>query len=676
VPSGETSFVLVGDIREDLSLCGQTTTLLDPRALYPASLELRPATVQRVGADEQASAQKVVATPASAASSGEVPLARLLVSRGSSVPGSRGAELTDGAPETVWREQRPGVGQGEFVVMAAPKGVPITRMRIVPAPPGPESARACAAPKTFYVVTSTHTFEVELPSDGCIKAGSAFDIAFPEPIDSECVALVLDSAYSRASAHPDVGIAEVTAFSEFDAPGATLDDVATRLSGERGIAAAQVLERAGDAALPAVMRAYDALDLRGRALAVDVAASHEKCEDAAALLARGLCEKTGQAPRKAREKLERCKAAAPALAQRLREDAPSRSCIAPVLATIAPAEALVPIADAMGAGDEADPATRAALRAAFGISLKVAPPGELAALLQDTKRSPAARLEMMRAAEGRVIEAPSESAATVSELLQGSPTPRLRYLVLGPLGELAHAGDRTSAARLADVVVHDAAWPVRARAAEEARGVANAADLQAALVAAVRDPEPRVREAALAGLVDAPPPDGVRAAGEVLAHDGWSFVKIQAVGVLMNASSSSAVDDALGHALGDPGTRVRTAAVLALARRRAGSWRDSIRERLDDRSEDGEVRATAASALGALCDGSAVGRLTELARVLSVPGIDDNAQQVGFGALVGLAALKPKDLHDRLGPLLAPGAPPEVRAAATRALTARGMCTW
>jgi HEAT repeat protein len=226
------------------------------------------------------------------------------------------------------------------------------------------------------------------------------------------------------------------------------------------------------------------------------------------------------------------------------------------------------------------------------------------------------------------------------------------------------------------VVVHDAAWPVRARAAEEARGVANAADLQAALVAAVRDPEPRVREAALAGLVDAPPPDGVRAAGEVLAHDGWSFVKIQAVGVLMNASSSSAVDDALGHALGDPGTRVRTAAVLALARRRAGSWRDSIRERLDDRSEDGEVRATAASALGALCDGSAVGRLTELARVLSVPGIDDDAQQVGFGALVGLAALKPKDLHDRLGPLLAPGAPPEVRAAATRALTARGMCTW
>ncbi len=676
VPGDETSYVLVGDIREDLSLCGQTTTLLDPRALYPASLELRPATVQRLGADQRASAQKIVATPASAASAAETPLARLLVSRGSSVPDSRGAELTDGAPQTVWREQRPGVGQGEFVVMAAPKGVPITRMRIVPAPPGPEGARACAAPKTFYVVTSARTFEVELPIDGCIKGGSAFDVALPEPIDSECVAIVLDSSFARVSAHPDVGIAEVTAFSEFDAPGATLDDVAARLSSDQGIGAAQVLERAGDAALPAVARAYDALDARGRALAIDVAASHEKCEDAAGLLARGLCETTGQAPRRAREKLERCKAAAPALAQRLREDAPSRSCVAPVLAMIAPGEALVPIADAIGATDEANQKTRAALRAAFGVSLKVAPPGELAALLRDPNRSAASRLEMMRAAERRVVEAPSESAATVSQLFVGAPAPRLRYLVLGPLGELAHAGDRASAARLADMMANDAEWPVRARAAEQARGLADAADLQGALVAAVRDPEPRVREAALAGLVESPPPDGVRAASEVLAHDGWSFVKVQAVGVLMNAPPSSGVDDALGHALGDPAARVRTAAVLGLARRRAASWRDAIRERLDDRDEDPEVRATAATALGGLCDGSAAGRLTELARLLSMPGIDEDAQQVGFGALVGLAALKPKNLQDRLGPLLAPGAPPEVRAAATRALAARGTCRW
>jgi hypothetical protein len=118
VPSGTTSFVLVGDIREDLHICGQTLTLLDPLALYPASLELRTATVQRLSAEQQASAQKVVATDKGPAIT--PPLARLLIARGSSVPGSRGAELTDGDARTAWTEKRPGIGQGEFVVMAAP----------------------------------------------------------------------------------------------------------------------------------------------------------------------------------------------------------------------------------------------------------------------------------------------------------------------------------------------------------------------------------------------------------------------------------------------------------------------------------------------------------------------------------------------------------------------------
>src|SRR4029077_8278374 len=57
VPSGATSFVLVGDTREDLRICGQPATLLDPMALYPGPLELRPATVQRLSAEQQAAAE-------------------------------------------------------------------------------------------------------------------------------------------------------------------------------------------------------------------------------------------------------------------------------------------------------------------------------------------------------------------------------------------------------------------------------------------------------------------------------------------------------------------------------------------------------------------------------------------------------------------------------------------
>ena len=676
VANGTTSFVLVGDTREDLRICGQAVTLLDPLALYPTSLELRPATVQRLGAEPRESAEALVATEKPAA---DAPLAHLLVARGSSVPGSRGLELTDGDPQTLWRERRPGIGQGEFVVMSAPKGVPITRMQIAVSPPrvtppaSPAASATAAGPKTLYLATTVGAFEITLPTDGWTKPGATYEVVFPKPIETSCVALVLDTAYSRGLAHPDVGVAELTAFSEFDAPGATLGDLAKRLSSPQGFAAAQALERAGALALPAVVAAYDGLDTRGRALAIDVAASHDSCEEAAPLLARGLCEAEGEAPRKAHEKLERCKGAAPVLAQRLREDAASRACVAPVLATIAPDVALEPIADAMAATPEDDRATRAALRDAFAHALAVAPRGRLAPLLADRQRSAAARLEIMRASAGRLSEAPAETAADLLEVLSGSPPLRARYLSLEPLGELAHAGDRMATGRIEEAVAHDADWPVRARAAELASGLPDAV---AVLVVAAHDPEPRVREAALEALSAAPtvPPDAVHAAVDALQRDGWWFVKARAVAMLASAPASRDVDDALGGALHDPSVVVRGGAIVALARRRAVPWRATIRERLDDTGEDPEVRAAAARALGALCDSDSADRLSELARALGSPATEVDAQQLGFAALVGLAALHPPDLQARLAAPLAPGAPPYARAAAQRALAARGMC--
>jgi hypothetical protein len=604
------------------------------------------------------------------ASALDAPLARLLVARGSSVPDSRGSELTDGDPQTTWTEKRPGVGQGEFVVMAAPKEVPIARVQIAVAPPSPPGNGA--APKTFFLVTTTQTFEVTMPADAWLKPGEVYEIVFPKPIETSCMALVLGSAYTRSLAHPDVSVAELVAYSEFDATGATLDDLAKRLSSERGVAAQQVLERAGAGALGAVAKAYDTLDVRGRALAMDVAASHQSCEEASSLLARGLCDTGGQAPRKARAKLERCKGAAPALAQRLREDAASRSCVAPLLATIAPELALDPIADAIAAvADAGDRETRSALRGAFAQALKTAPPGRLAAMLGDARRSTPARFEMMRAAQARVTEARAESEGVVAELLRGAAPMRTRYLVLGPLGELARSGDRDAATHVANALAHDSEWAVRVRAAELASGLPEAT---AALAAAARDPEPRVREAALGALAAAPSAEGIRGAAEALAHDGWSFVKIKAIGVLVSAPAARTVDDALGEVLHDPSTRVRGAALVALARRRATSWRHAMRERLDDPGEDAEVRGAAARALGAVCDVESVDRLTELARAIVGPGADEDAIQVGLGALVGLAAMQPRDLRGRVEPLLAASAPPYARVAAQQALAARPMC--
>ena len=224
----------------------------------------------------------------------------------------------------------------------------------------------------MYLATTVGAFEVTLPTDGWARAGSTYEIVFPKPIETSCVALVLDAAYTRGLAHPDVGVAELTAYSEFDAPGATLDDVAKRLSSQRGFAAAQVLERAG---APRARRGRRGVRRarRARPRARDRrggqprrrARRPRRCSPGASARA------DGEAPRKAREKLERCKGAAPALAQRLREDAASRACVAPVLATIAPEAALEPIADAMAATPEEDRVTRAALREAFARALAV-----------------------------------------------------------------------------------------------------------------------------------------------------------------------------------------------------------------------------------------------------------------------------------------------------------------
>ncbi|HSY22408.1 MAG TPA: HEAT repeat domain-containing protein [Polyangiaceae bacterium] len=671
------SYALVGTLREDLRICGQARTLLDPRAVYPDSLDLRPATVQRISAEERAGAVAIAAEDKGTAI--DKPLATLLVASGSSVVASTGRELTDGDPATGWHEDRPGVGQGEFVTLAAPSRVPMTRVDIVlpPAAPG-----AGVPPKSFYLTTETQIFEVTLPDDAARKPGEVYEVAFPGAVATSCLSLVLNDAFARAATHPDVGLAEIVAYSEFDGPGATLDDVAKRLSGPRGDAAAQVLERA-PAALGVVAATYEALDALGRARAIDVAASADKCEDAAPLLVRALCasggveseDVAGEAIRKAREKLERCPGAAPVLAEAVRGDASSRACLAPLLATLAPAGALVPLADAIAATPEADAKTRAVLRSAFGAALAAAPAGVFASLAGDAKRSAAARLEMFRAAEGRVTDVRIEADAALGELLRGTPAMRVRYLALEPLGHLARAGDPTALGWMLAMIAHDDQWPVRARALEFAAGLAPA---EGAIVGALNDPEPRVREAALSALATGPTVSGsaARAASEILGHDDWPFVKVQAIAVLMNAPPAPPSVEALGAALEDPSARVRGAAIVALARAgaAASTWRTALRKKLDDKDEDADVRSAAASALGALCDRESAGRLTELARPLAGVAADEDAREVGLGAVVGLAALHPPDLKDRLAPLLAPSAPPAVRSAAAHAMAARTHC--
>ena len=100
------------------------------------------------------------------------------------VAGSEKA-LTDGDPQTAWNEQRPGVGQGELVVMNAPAEVPIPRLSITVAPP--QAPANGAAPRTFYLVTDDTTFAVTMPTDAWLHPGDAYDIPLPEPIRTRTI---------------------------------------------------------------------------------------------------------------------------------------------------------------------------------------------------------------------------------------------------------------------------------------------------------------------------------------------------------------------------------------------------------------------------------------------------------------------------------------------------------
>jgi hypothetical protein len=233
VPVDGRGYVLVGEVREDLRICGQEETLLSPRALDPKTLTFRGASMQRLSADERSDAERVVASlhggPA------EAPLAKLLLATGASTAIGAPSAMTDGDPQTAWSEGRPGDGHGEFVTMRAPADVPIARLAITVAPPvaaNGTSARG-AAPKTFFLVTSERTIEVTMPEDAWMHPGNAYDVALVDPLETSCVSLVLGDAYAHGAgagrAALEVTVAEVTGYSQLDHPGATLAEVAKAL---------------------------------------------------------------------------------------------------------------------------------------------------------------------------------------------------------------------------------------------------------------------------------------------------------------------------------------------------------------------------------------------------------------------------------------------------------------
>ncbi|WP_437578653.1 HEAT repeat domain-containing protein [Sorangium sp. So ce887] len=699
-PLGSGSRVLVGQLREDVTICGRPALVgaseVDPRTMTL----LKGASFQNLPAEERRAAGKLAAERREADAA--APAFRLLrPTAASSAVGKRFAEIADGDPKTAWSEGKAGAGRGEFVSFSSADEVGITGLglRIKP----PDGVEGGAAPRTLFVATPDRLFQVSLPEDAWLKESAGYEVKLPEEIRASCLAVVLDEAYAPrgagdrgAPSAPEVRvtIAEVTARTAFDGQGPGTLVGALAGGGERSRAAAALLARSGPEAIEAAIAGYDKLDAAGRQLArgvIDAAPCATQIPFFTARLAAGA---SAVAPRRgpraaapepdpelhhARDRIRRCgRAAAPALAEIVTGGgSAAKVAAARELALVAPAEAIPALLDALPG---ARGATRRDLRAALALaarSQRAAPVVEEEVQMERLRARPEdAQLDLLRALGPALGRVRGGSAAFQALASAASAPFARRYLLQAPAAALARAGEAPAEAYLRASLRKDADPHVRLRAAEVA---AEVPALAPDLLAAASDPDVRVREAAIVALSRAAtagaklPAGAAEALAARLASDPWTFVRGGAALAIGAMPATPSGDRALVGALADRSPEVRRHALDGLGAHRATAHIEAVRDRAEDKAEDVEVRARAILALGAMCDESSVDLWTRLALRAKAP-IGEGDQRLGSAALAALGAVHPADLPARLKPLLDKDTPHGLREAARAALSAAPQC--
>lgn len=658
-PKGDgTVSVVVSDIREDTRICGEESTPLRPRALDPRTLTLRGATVQRLSVAARANARRVSATRVSEP---RAPIASLLSLAGESGGQGLAKNLVDGRRDTAWTEDRPGIGQGEFVTFRTPTELGIKRLTVDLMPQGaPEDF---APPKLLYLVTPGEVRAVEIPEDVAFAEGGSVEIGLGAPLRGECVSVVLGEAYARGVSSPRVGFSGLSAYAALeDVPLASIvKDLG--VNGEPGEAALAFLKRAGDKGLAAVAEAYPSSTPMGRARAVDVATAAPSCDAAGRVLLLGVVDSDKEASRKARDRIERCgRGAAKSLATGLVSDDPKlRAVSAELFGLVAPREALAPLVAALGRGDKVE---RSSVRAAVARASRNAPQATLDAFLVDAATRE--KVEAIRAFGARLGELEHAEAALSS--LARSDEMKVRYVLVEPARALSLAHPERPAPLASFLDDRDAY--VRARAAEAAAGVPS---LGPKLSAKLTDPEPRVREAALVSLSSmggAPEAEAIR----VFETDEWTFVRVaaaKALGASRAPTQASVVS--LEKALEGGPLLVRQAALSALSARRATSSAGAMAKLARDADSPLELRVAATRALGAVCASSEVDYLTRAA-VRALAPIDEADLRVGVAAIDALGRIHPRDLSERLAKLREKTVRLPLKSAADRAVAETDVC--
>jgi hypothetical protein len=499
-----------------------------------------------------------------------------------------------------------------------------------------------AAPRSLWLAARGRLFRVDWQEDAWRSPGVWYRVALPEPLQTDCLAVVLERGYSERS-DSQVTLAELRGVGELSAlePAALVARLST--PGEAGAAAVPALLQLGPPGIVAVVGAFDALDGLGRARALDVI-ENAACDTAAPLYARLLgSDDTGR--RRAEQRLRACGEAGRAALRQAFEQATGEAGVqlARELALIAPSLAVELLGPRLAAAAvEHRPGYRDALSRA--VRDPAAEPGSRR-LLQARGLGLATELDVLRALNERLPNLQPEASVALGRVIEGARTFEQRYLAIVPASRLA-ATDPAAAA-FVEAALRDPDPYLRAAAARLAPRLPR---LAPGLLAATRDPGVRVREAATSRVGELGLPGASPALIERLRDDHWPLVRSAAARSLAGVGRSAEADVALVGALRDGSPDVRTAALRGLGQRGTASAVPMIAERFSDAREVSAVRAAAARALGDLCDASQLEALTRAARELLADRPSPDDVTVGAAALAALGRIAPPDLGQRLAP--------------------------
>lgn len=657
--------VVVGVYDERIRICGQSTSLLEPRALDPKSLALRPVLLNRLDVKR---ASEPVSASASGPASGP-PLLRALHANvaSSAGPGSDVRALTDGDLASAWVAGQGPAGRFEFVSLRwAAADKPIRALAVVL----PAANPAYAGVRRLSISPEQGPrLEVSLPA--VAQPGQRYWVVPKAPLETRCLSVSLDEL-APAAGGARGAVAEVEAYTDVDTAGG-VDSLVREVvqDGPHAADATEWLKQARVDVLPQLSAAWAQLSNAGKRRALRIASARAAESDAAiAFAAAAVRDRDPEVSREALavivEQLPRSDAL---LLQAARESSAAGDDAALAIARSGQRDASA-LTRLLGVLTDTPRASeRSGLRESIALAFKQA--GASADVAVSSWLGQPALPVPARAAAGLALASVPEAAAsaqrvvsaTLAEAREFPDRWRLTRAVAQLPAEPAIDAWLVQQSRTADE------WMLRA-AALEALGARRVPEALASAKTALLDDYPRVRAMALGVLGG--DPASLELVTRSARKDEWFLVRAAALSALPNVASGIAT---MQEALADASPIVRAAAIRSLRRVRAAAAWPSVKVLVANAEEFPEVISDGIAYARALCIQAAAPTLQEVVQRGLRPEAWTTDQELALSALEALTHLGGAHAKWAEGHAGAPMVPASVRAAATRAVQQPVACT-